>query len=47
LGTNAALVFLALNFALAIVLILIMRMRDVALEADTKKPAQVRSPAGA
>ena len=46
LGTNAALVFLALNFALAIVLILIMRMRDVALEADTKKPAQVRSPAG-
>jgi ACS family tartrate transporter-like MFS transporter len=37
LGSNAALVFLAASFALAILLILIMRMRDVALEADTKK----------
>jgi ACS family tartrate transporter-like MFS transporter len=37
LGSNAALVFLAASFALAILLILGMRMRDVALEADTKR----------
>lgn len=37
LGPNAALVFLAGSFALAVLLILVMRMRDVALEADTKK----------
>jgi len=36
-GSNAALVFLAGSFIIAILLILIMRMRDVALEADTKK----------
>ena len=37
LGPNAALVFLAGSFGFAIVLALIMRMRDIALEADTKK----------
>ncbi len=43
LGSNAALVFLAGSFALAIVLALIMRMRDVALEADTRKPQADRA----
>ena len=38
-GSNAALIFLASSFAFAIVLVLSMRMRDVALEEDTKKIA--------
>lgn len=37
MGPMASLVFLAISFAIAIVLILVMRMRDVALEADTRK----------
>ncbi len=36
-GANAALVFLAGSFLIGILLILMMRMRDVALEADTGK----------